>query len=326
VAFVMGEFHYSERAACKLLGVDRACYRYQPRPDHNAGLRVELQALARKHERYGYRRLGVLLERRGWKASPQRVYRVYREEHLAVRRLRRKRLLRPAPGNISLSRANQEWAIDFLADGLASGRGLRILTVLDSFTRECPVIEVDTSLSSRRVTRALEWVISQRGRPEVIRCDNGPEFTSRHFLAWCGDQGIRLLHIQPGRPMQNGHVESFNGRLRDECLNRSWFTTLEEARDKIERWREEYNRERPHSSLAYRTPEEYAQHCSELTNGMVAATIPPDRPSEGVNSRTVLAVKGSLAPRPGGAPLTAPCRSAKGLGATGGSGGMAEGG
>ena len=276
---MVAECGYSERQACKLMGVDRTSYRYQPRPDHNAALREELIALARHKPRYGYRRLTVLLEKRGFPASPQRVYRIYREEHLAVRRLKRKRLLRPAPESVGLNAPNQEWSIDFMADGLATGRGLRILTVVDSFTRECLAIEADTSLSSRRVTRALEWIIGQRGGVGVIRCDNGPEFTSRHFLGWCEERGIRLLHIQPGRPMQNGRVESFNGRFRDECLNASWFMTLMEAREKIERWREEYNRERPHSSLAYRTPEEFANACSELTNRMGVTPIPSARPS-----------------------------------------------
>jgi len=279
VAFVVSEFHYSERQACKLMALDRTSYRYRPRPDHNAELRIGLIAVARQKPRYGYRRLHALLERRGCKASPQRVWRLYRKEHLAVRRLKRKRLVRPAPEGVLLTRANQEWAIDFVADGLATGRGLRMLTVVDSFTRECPAIEVDTGLSSRRVTRVLDWIISQRDTPEVIRCDNGPEFTSRHFLVWCEEKGIRLLHIQPGRPMQNGHVESFNGRFRDECLNHNWFTTLADAKEKIERWRMEYNGERPHSSLAYRTPEEYAQACSGLTNGMGGTAIPTDRPS-----------------------------------------------
>jgi transposase InsO family protein len=185
-----------------------------------------------------------------------------------VRRLRRKRLLRPAPVSASFSAPNQEWAIDFLADGLATGRGLRILTVVDSYTRECLAIEVDTSLSSRRVTRVLEWIVGQRGCVQVTRCDNGPEFTSRHFLGWCEERGIRLLHIQPGRPMQNGRVGSFNGRFRDECLNTNWFMTWVEAKEKIERWREEYNGDRPHSSLAYRTPEAFAKACSELTSRM----------------------------------------------------------
>lgn len=322
----MSEFHYSEREACKLMSLDRTTYRYRPRPDHNAELRQKLVTLARQKPRYGYRRLCALLERSGCKASPQRVYRVYSAEHLAVRRLKRKRLIRPAPANSSVNRPNQEWAIDFVADGLATGRGLRILTVVDSFTRECPAIEVDTGLSSRRVTRVLDWVISQRGKPEVLRCDNGPEFTSRHFLAWCEEQGIQLLHIQPGRPMQNGHVESFNGRFRDECLNHNWFTTLADAKEKIEFWRMEYNGERPHSSLAYRTPDEFANACSELTNRMGSKTpIPPQPPVLNERSQNGTRDQGfaNAAPQTG-APLIAPCRSAEQSGATGGSDGMGK--
>ena len=135
------------------------------------------------------------------KASPQRVYRVYCAERLAVRRLKRKRLVRPAAESALLTRVNQELAIDFITDGLGTGRGIRMLTVVDSFTRECPAIEVDTSLCSRRVTRVLAQVIEERGKPEVIRCDNGPEFTSRHFLVWCEEKGIKPTHIQPGKPM-----------------------------------------------------------------------------------------------------------------------------
>ena len=323
---MMGDFHYSERKACKLLSVDRTTYRYQPRPDHNAELRDQLIALARQKPRYGYRRLCVLLERSGFQASPQRVYRIYSSEHLAVRRLKRKRLVRPAPEGSSLTRPNQEWAIDFVTDGLATGRGLRILTVVDSFTRECPAIAVDTGMSSWRVTRILDWVISQRGKPDVLRCDNGPEFTSRHFLAWCEERGIRLLHIQPGRPMQNGHVESFNGRFRDECLNHNWFVTLADAKEKIECWRMEYNQERPHSSLAYRTPEEFANACSALTNRMGLKTpIPPQPPVSGGESQNGTRDQGfAIAAPESGAPLTAPCRSAGESSATGGSDGMGK--
>lgn len=254
----MAECKLSERRACKLLEVDRSSYRYEPEADRNAALRRELIALARQKPRYGYRRLGVLLERRGMRANPKRLYRIYREEGLAVRRLRRKRLARPAVPVARLQRANQEWSMDFVMDGLATGRALRLLTVVDNYTRECLAIEVDSCLSSQRVTRVLEWVIEQREIPETVRCDNGPEFTSRHFLAWCEERRIGLVHIQPGRPMQNGYVESFNGRLRDEGLNANWFATLMDARQKIESWREEYNNERPHSSLDYRTPREFA--------------------------------------------------------------------
>ena len=254
----MTEFRLSERRACKLLDLDRSSYRYEPMADRNAKLREELIALAKQKPRYGYRRLGVLLNRRDWKVNHKRLYRLYREEHLAVRRLRRKRLTRPAAPIVELTGANQEWAMDFVMDGLATGRAVRVLSVVDEHTRECLALEVDSCLSSRRVTRVLEWIMAQRGRPEALRCDNGPEFTSRHFLAWCEEQQIRLIHIQPGRPMQNGLVESFNGRLRDECLNANWFQTLADARQKIEGWREEYNQERPHSSLGYLTPVEFA--------------------------------------------------------------------
>ena len=257
VAFACEQFGVSERRACKLLEITRATYRYEPRPDRNAELREELVALARQKPRYGYRRLHVLLERRNRPASVMRVYRLYRAEGLAVRRLRRKRISRVAIAS-HLARSNQEWALDFACDTLATGRGIRVLAVVDAYTRENLSLEVDTSLSSRRVTRTLEAVIAQRGKPEAIRCDNGPELTSRHFLSWCEEQKIQLIHIQPGKPMQNGHVESFNGRLRDECLNANWFRTLADAREKIGAWRNEYNSERPHSSLGYRTPNEFA--------------------------------------------------------------------
>ena len=258
VAFSRVQFGVSERRACKLLALDRSSYRYEPRPDRNAELRQELVTLARQKPRYGYRRLHALLEKRHHAASVMRMYRLYRTEGLAVRRLKRKRLTR-VPVASHLVRPNQEWALDFVSDSLGTGRGIRVLAVVDSFTRENLSLETDTSLSSRRVTRALEAVIERRGIPESIRCDNGPELTSRHFLSWCEERKIQLIHIQPGRPMQNGHVESFNGRLRDECLNANWFRTVMDARAKISAWRDEYNGERPHSSLGYRTPNEFAE-------------------------------------------------------------------
>jgi putative transposase len=258
VAFAIEQFPVTERRACKLVGLDRSSYRYEPRLDRNAALRQELVTLARQKPRYGYRRLHALLSRRGFAASAQRVYRLYRTEGLMVRRMKRKRLARMAV-QPHVMRSNQEWALDFVTDALATGRAIRALTVVDAFTRENLSLEVDTSLSSRRVTRALEAVIEQRGMPEAIRCDNGPELTSRHFLSWCEERKIQLIHIQPGKPMQNSHIESFNGRFRDECLNANWFHNLADARAKIGAWREEYNGQRPHSSLGYRTPNEFAE-------------------------------------------------------------------
>jgi len=267
VAFACERFQLSERRACKLLGLDRGSYRYEPRRDRNEQLREALVSLARQKPRYGYRRLHVVLGKRGHSASVMRIYRLYRAEGLAVRRLKRKRISR-VPVASHLVRSNQEWALDFACDTLATGRGIRVLAIVDAFTRENLSLEVDTSLSSRRVTRALEAVVERRGKPEAIRCDNGPELTSRHFLAWCEERKIQLIHIQPGRPMQNGHVESFNGRLRDECLNANWFRNLIDAKAKIAAWREEYNSERPHSSLGYRTPNEFAEILkSSVMNG-----------------------------------------------------------
>jgi putative transposase len=237
--------------------VDRSSYRYEPRADRNGLLREALISLARQKPQYGYWRLYALLERREHLASVMRIYRLYRAEGLAARRVKRKRLSRVAVAS-RLIQSNQEWALDFACDTPATRRGIRVLAVLDAFTRENPSLEVDTSLSSRRVTRSLEEVIERRGMPEAIRRDHGPELTSRHFLGWCEERMIHLIHIQPGRPMQNGHVESFNGGLRDECSNVNWVRNLTDARAKIGAWRDEYNGERPHSSLGDRTPNESA--------------------------------------------------------------------
>ena len=257
MAFAQTAHGLSERTACKLLGVERSSYRYEPRPDRNAELRSELLKLARQKPRYGYRRLHALLARKGQEVNVKRVYRLYVEEGLSVRRKKRRRLVRDRALEPRLTRPNQEWAMDFIVDGLATGRMVRILSVVDAYTRECLALEADTSLSSGRVTRVLERLIAERGRPENVRSDNGPEFTSRRMIGWAEDFKVGLVHIQPGRPMQNGHVESFHGRLRDECLNVSWFRTLNDVRCTLDTWREEYNSERPHSSLDYRTPKEF---------------------------------------------------------------------
>ena len=208
------------------------------------------KALARQNIRYGYRRLWAILTRRGWKVNIKHVYRLYKDECLSVPRLKRKRLARLASANPLLVRPNQEWALDFVSDSLASGRGIRALTIIDCFTRESPAIEVSTGISSQQVTRVLERVIEQRGAPDRLRVDNGPEFTSRHLIAWCEERKITIIHIQPGKPMQNGVVESFNGRFRDECLNANWFLNLADARQKIEAWRIQYNTvERFHTAV-----------------------------------------------------------------------------
>ena len=219
VAFACERYQMSERRACKLLGMDRGSYRYEPRPDRNASLREALIALARQKPRYGYRRLHALLTKRDHSASVMRIYRLYREEGLAVRRLKRKRLSRVAVAS-RLVRSNQEWALDFACDTLATGRGIRVLAVVDAFTRENLSLEVDTSLSSRRVTRSLEGVIERRGKPDAIRCDNGPELTSRRFLSWCEERKIQLIHIQPGRPMEKRPCGEFQRSIKRRVLKR----------------------------------------------------------------------------------------------------------
>lgn len=267
------EYAFSERRACGLMELAVSTYRYQPCRD-DASLREQLTTLARERPRYGYRRLHVLLLRAGTVLNHKRVWRVYHEAGLSVKRRKRKRLVRVGRPVVAVSAPNQEWALDFVSDRLATGRSLRVLSVVDTFTRECIALEVDTSFASRRVTRVLAAACARRVWPQSIRCDNGPEFTSRHFLAWCLERRIDLRHIQPGRPMQNGHVESFHGKLRDECLNTSWFRNLFDARRRIRAWQREYNELRPHSSLQYQTPAEFARRVAS------PSTLPDNRSGE----------------------------------------------
>jgi putative transposase len=273
----MKTFGMSERRACGLLGVWRSSCRYQKKPDRNEELRQQLVKLAHERPRFGYRRLGVLLAREGQRVNHKRLFRVYREAGLSVKRTRRKKLVRAGLSQPVLSAPNDEWSLDFLCDAVANGRVVRVLSIVDNFTRECLALETDTSFASQRVTRVLDDVIGQRGAPKALRLDNGPELTSRHFLAWCIERKIAMNHIQPGKPMQNGHIESFNGRFRDECLNANWFRNLFDARQKISIWRDDYNRDRPHSSLNYRTPDEFAAQWQRPSS--LSIWIPQPEPS-----------------------------------------------
>ena len=263
----MMQYEMSERHACRLLELSRSTYRYRVRnPERDKDLRARLKELAARRMRFGYRRLTVMLAREGIPANHKRVYRLYREEGLAMRIRQRRRIqwngqvVRPAA-----ERANQRWSIDFVSDSVNGSRVIRILTLVDDYTRECPAIEVDTCLGGLRVRRVLDRVTQQRGLPESIVLDNGLEFCSRALVGWSEERGVRLEYIQPGKPVQNAYVESFNGRLRDECLNANWFTSLNDARQKIESWREDYNQNRPHSSLKYLPPVEFAFRQVEKT-------------------------------------------------------------
>ena len=258
-------YRLSERRACGLLAVWRSSWRYRRRRYEDPLLRERLRELAYQRRRFGYRRLHVLLRREGWLVNHKRVYRLYREEGLAVRRRKRKRVAGlPRVPLEAPTRSNQGWSMDFLTDALGSGRRFRLLTVVDDFTREALAIEVDTSLPGTRVVRVLER-LKELGRvPEWIVCDNGPEFSGRVLDQWAFDNGIRLHCITPGKPVENAYVESFNGKLRDECLNENWFGSLPEARAVIEAWRMDYNHARPHSALGYQTPEEFAAEQAAL--------------------------------------------------------------
>ena len=237
----------------------RSSFRYQANTEKDDQLKEKLTELAQDKPRYGYRRLGVLLRRQGEVVNHKRLFRVYQAAGLSVKRKKRKRLVRVGQPAFVPVQPNQQWSMDFVQDRLANGRTIRVLTVVDAFTRECLALEVDTSLPSRRVTRVLDAVIQQRECPERICLDNGTELTSRHFFSWGVEKRIELAYIQPGKPVQNAYIESFNGKFRDECLNTNWFRNLWQARRLITAWKAEYNGERPHSSLDYRTPNEFAQ-------------------------------------------------------------------
>src|SRR5229473_2333665 len=249
----------SQRRACGLIGITRRGLRRAPVEDRNRRVRQRLRELAEERRRWGCPLLYLILRREGWRANHKRVERLYREEGLSLRRRRRrKRLSHLRVARARPVAANQTWAVDFIHDSLISGRHFRAFAVLDQWSRESLAIEVDVSLTGERVTRVLERLRTTRGLPLVIQADNGPELRGRALDQWAYEHGVRLQFIEPGKPIQNAHIESFNARLRDECLNEHVFVSLADARVKIEKWRIEYNRERPHSSLGNLTPEEFA--------------------------------------------------------------------
>ena len=267
MTWAVRERRYSQRRACGLVGLHPKTYRYASKRPGDEGLRAKLRELASQRRRFGYRRLGLMLERQGIKLSPKKLYRIYKEERLSVRKRggRKRALGTRAPMAIPQDR-NLRWSLDFVMDTLVSGRRFRILAVVDDFTRECLGLVVDTSLTAPRVVRELDRIVETRGFPRMIVSDNGTEFTSNAILAWQQDHDVEWHYIAPGKPMQNGFVESFNGRLRDECLNEHLFANLNEARQIIEAWRIDYNTNRPHTSLNGLTPTEFAARPKEGQN------------------------------------------------------------
>ena len=256
----MNEKGYSQRRACKLVGLAAKTYRYASRRPDDGQLRVRLRALASERRRFGYRRLHILLAREGILLNHKKLFRVYREERLGVRkRGGRKRALGTRSPMALPDAANQRWSLDFVSDALSSGRRFRVLAVVDDFTRECLGLVADTSLSGLRVGRELDRIVEQRGcRPAMIVSDNGTELTSHAILRWQEARSVLWHYIAPGKPQQNGFVESFNGRFRDECLNEHLFSNLAAARRIIEAWRGDYNTARPHTSLDGLTPAVFA--------------------------------------------------------------------
>lgn len=254
------EFGCSQRRACRVIDANRCTVRRPDTPDKDAVLRTRLRELADERSRFGVRRLHILLREEGLVVNHKRTERIYREEKLALRRKRAKK--RPASTrkpDMTVSGSGECLAMDFVHDSLADGRKIRILSVVDLYDRSCPSLEVGFSYSSQRVIQTLERLRSVGQLASVLRVDNGPEFTSNAIQCWAAKNGITIKYSRPGCPTDNGHVESFNGKLRDECLNQNLFSTLQEARDCIERWRQDYNTNRPHSALGWRTPAAYRE-------------------------------------------------------------------
>lgn len=268
----------SERRACRVLGIERALVRYRFTRPLDTALRARLRQLAHERRRFGYRRLAIFLRREGQVCNLKKLYRLYREEQLQVRRRKgRKKATGTRQPLPKPDLMNQVWSLDFMSDALSDGRRFRLLGVMDQCSRECLTLVVDTSMPGARVVRELDRLITLRGKPHCIVSDNGTELTSRAVLQWAQDHHIDWHYIAPGKPQQNGFTESLNGKLRDECLNEHWFTTLAEARHLIEAWRQDYNTVRPHSSLNYQTPKEFIT-TKNSTNKMQKPSggMPPD--------------------------------------------------
>jgi putative transposase len=288
----------SERRACCLIEADRSSMRYRSCRPPDLELRGRLRDLANARRRFGYRRLFVLLRQQGEISGLNRIYRLYREEGLAVRRRRTRRRAVGTRAPIPMeAKVNARWSLDFVHDQFACGRRFRILNVVDDVTRECLAAVADTSISGKRVARELTALIEKRGKPGMIVSDNGTELTSKAILAWCAEHRIDWHYIAPGRPMQNGFCESFNGRMRDELLNETLFFGLDHARQAIGSWADDYNAERPHSSLGYQTPAAYAatftatgarlRNPDQLRRAPVALTTP-----QGVSTAEALIAAG----------------------------------
>ena len=288
VAHLRTSLGVSERRACGIIGADRTSIRYRSRRGDDTALRVRLRELAQQRRRFGYRRLHILLLRDGVTINRKRTQRLYTEEGLTVRKRKSRRRAVGARAPLPVvARANERWSLDFVHDQLVGGRRFRVLNVMDDVTRECLAAVVDTSISGRRVARELARLVMVHGKPTTIVSDNGTELTSNAVLSWAGEAGIDWHYIAPGKPTQNGTVESFNGRMRDELLNETLFTSLAHACEAVASWADDYNAERPHSALGYATPAAYAAGL-RLAASRSVATVADD----GDNTRRSLVATG----------------------------------
>jgi putative transposase len=279
VAHLQAVMGLSERRACRIVGADRKMIRYRSCRSPDAELRARLRDLANERRRFGYRRLFILLRREGELSGINRIHRLYREEGLSVRkrRARRKAVGARAPILVE-ARPNARWSTDFVHDQFANGRRFRILNIVDDVTKQCLGAIPDTSISGQRVARELTAIIERHGKPGMIVSDHGTEFTCNAMLTWCHDNGVDWHFIAPGKPMQNGFVESFNGRMRDELLNEMLFFDLADARTKIAAWVADYNEQRPHSALGYQTPAAYAAKLTATDDQLRRSSVAPTAP------------------------------------------------
>lgn len=276
---MLSETTLSERRACLLVGLSRATMRYQAqRSPGEQELTERIKAIALERRRFGYRRVHQMLRREGTEVNHKKVYRLYREAGLAVRkRKRRKGVMVERQPLVLPTAPNHTWSMDFVMDSLANGRRIKCLTIVDDFTKECLDIPVALGISGEQVARTLDSIAAFRGYPKAVRTDQGPEFTGKVLDQWAYRNGVELKLIQPGKPMQNGYVESFNGKFRDECLNEHWFLDLAHARKEVSQWRLDYNERRPHSSLEYQTPLEFAAALRLKTTALKVTDITRQR-------------------------------------------------
>lgn len=275
VGYVTACHGYSERRACALTCQHRSTQRKPLRRDPRTELRQRMHEIVRTRIRYGYRRVHILLKREGWSAGRNLVYRLYREEGLALKakRPRRRKMAAHREERTAVTRANQAWALDFVHDQLVNGQTFRALTVIDIYTREALAIEVGPRLRGEHVVDVLNRLVRRRKAPERLLADNGSEFTGHMVDLWAYHHKVRIDFSRPGRPTDNAFIETFNGSLRDECLNLHWFETIADARGQIEAWRRDYNESRPHAALGYLSPAEYADGAvtSVGQNGLIPA-------------------------------------------------------